>query len=119
MKVAFLAAFVVCILLAGCNAKQDPFAGSVWCQYIEGGDPPKCFVELRADGQFGYNYISDAADSFAYDGTEFWKVEDGVLLLTWSDGYDTDSFPLDTGTPDTLYGTQSSDSKIIIMKRLR
>jgi len=136
MRDKILVTIVVCVVLAGCATRQttteerysktpvvqtqpgpEVFANSVWRQQIENGKPPVYYVELRADGKLGYN--KNSPNSFAYDGTDVWRIEEGRLLLIWTNGFNTDTFPLGTGRPVTLTGTQSVGSKRVVMERLR
>lgn len=114
---ALIALMLALSLSPGCAARRglgddttqnrDTLADTVWKINVPGGDPPVAYVQLRADGRFGYNYT--APQDFTYDEGDTWKVDRGVLVISWTDGYSVESYPLMGGTTK-FFGGKTSKS---------
>jgi len=63
------------------------------------------YVVLKSDGSVGY---SETSSNFKYDGTDTWKLEKGVLLITWSNGFAKEQYAIDTTTGTVFDGEKTS-----------
>lgn len=112
-----LALLIALTLTPGCAARrglgddttqsQSTLAGTVWKIAVPGGDPAIAYVNFREDGVLGYNYQEPA--NFTYEGDDTWKVDRGLLIIRWSDGYAEERYPLMGGTTK-FYGGKTSKS---------
>jgi hypothetical protein len=60
---------------------------------------------FKKDGTVGF---SKTPGNFKYDGTDTWKVEDGFLVLVWSNGFAMEKYPINRKSCDILNGKKTS-----------
>lgn len=81
---------LIAILLAGCaaagRARLDPsaLAGTTWREICPDPAIATAYVRLDADGLMAWSY--EHPDSARVEAVHTWAVEDGALLLKWSNG---------------------------------
>ncbi len=86
---------------------HDSLADTTWRIRVPGGDPANAYVLLRADGVVGYNYAEPS--NYAFEGDDTWRVDRGILVIRWTDGYAEERYPLMGGTTK-FFGGKTSQS---------
>lgn len=124
LRTAPLRLFVAALLVGGCAVYVQPaegqgvvqsgsrfdrafFAGTVWRIHNPGGNPEFNWVTFRDDGMVGYS--SSSSTNFTFDGNDRWAVEDGQLVIRWTDGYSLERYVL-SGDGSVFQGKKSSQS---------
>ena len=121
--------FLVCLAAVSCDSPvlsgisgegrltREALFDEVWMQDIESGDPARAYIKFHADGTFSYNFTQPR--KFQYDnGQETWAVENGALVLSWTEGACYDVFPLASGNRMNLYGIQSVGNLAVTFTRI-
>lgn len=74
------------------------------------------YIRLKGDGTSGYN--NNKPESFTFDGTDFWKVENNTLILSNSNGYSTEKFTFANPNDIKASGTISNVSGTVYIQRI-
>lgn len=89
-------------VLSSINATN--FYNTVWESHNLGTGFVR-YLFLKSDGSIGY---SETSSDFKYDGTDTWKLEKGFLLISWSNGFATEKYAIDTMMSNVLDGEKTS-----------
>jgi hypothetical protein len=84
------------------------------CESCDSGTR-RLFLRLRGDGALGYN-VSESSN-FTFDGTDSWKVANGHLILSWTNGYSIENYPFPNPTSSKVEGTKSNVPGIVTIER--
>jgi len=87
-------------------ANAGYFHGTVW-KSENLGTGRTVYVLLNSDGSSGR---SKTPGDFVVDAGDTWRVEAGVLVLSWSDGYATERYSTDSSSCNDLRGQKTSRS---------
>lgn len=91
---------------AAAEVTKESFFETVWrSENLKTG-----FVQyliLKRSGTVGYS-DDKTTTKFTFDGNDIWKIEDGHLLIVWTDGFATEKYPLKGGITKVLKGEKTS-----------
>jgi len=76
-----------------------------------------CYMTLRSDRLFGYNY--GQPDNFKFDGNDTWEVKDGFLYLSWNNNFAIYKIRLTSKNADYLFGTRTKTNEPFTFHRIR
>jgi len=92
--------------LASSSIIAEYFINTMWMSVT----PARAYVRylfLRSDGSFCYSETQATSD-FKYDGTDTWRLEEGYLLIVWSNGFATEKYPINGMPGKVLKGLKTS-----------
>lgn len=120
-----LVAAVVSLTSGGCakggaltalSAKTLP--DSEWqfrCEACPGENLHDYRVRLHDDGTLSYQYPDQ---EWTHDGDDRWSVEGDELVISWSDGYSIERYPMGADTRQDIAGTKSNIEGVMYIRLL-
>jgi hypothetical protein len=91
---------------SGSGLTERALVGTTWAEVCPNSDPERSFIRLDADATFAWSY--EAPSRVEIDSGESWSVADGVLTISWNDGFATSRYDLEAGTAERIPGVVSS-----------